>query len=154
MGDCIPSHLGQKLAYGVCDKDGNVWFLPLNTPTKMVRMRPRTPQTPFLATLLQPKHHAVLLEGLRDLRCYGPALAVALWREAVRVGGDPGLVSGLLEAAAPVLPSVIMASIKKDNGSMAGMLLRTILAVLPPQVNALWGRWYCTGSQCEGLGSW
>ena len=126
----------------------------MNTPTKIVRMRPRRPQTALLATLLQPKYHAVLREGLRDVRCYGPALAVALWREAVRAGGDPGLVSGLLEAAASVLPSVITASIKKDNGSMASMLLRTILAVLPPQVNALWGCWYCAGSQCGGLGSW
>ena len=68
-------------------------------------------------------------EGLRDLRCYGPALAVALWREAVRVGGNSALVSGLLEAAAPALPTLMTASIDKDNGSTARLLIRTILAL-------------------------
>ena len=118
-----------------------MWFFPVNTPCRAVRLRPRRPQTALLTTLLQPKHHVVLQEGLRDLRCYGPALAVALWREAVRAGGDPGLVSGLLDAAAQVLPAVIMASIEKDKGSTACMLLRTILAVLPPQVSTLGTCW-------------
>ena len=59
---------------------------------------------------------------------------MALWREAVRVGGDSALVSGLLDAAATVIPGVVVASIKEDNGSTASRLLRTILEVLPPQV--------------------
>ena len=111
----------------------------------MLRLAPRRPQTPLLTTLLQPEHHIVLREGLSDLRCYGPALAVALWREAVRTGGNSALVRGLLEAAATALPMVVTASIEKDDGSTARMLLRTILAVLPPQVNALGPFGYCTG---------
>ena len=62
---------------------------------------------------------------------------MALWREAVRVGGDSALVSALLEAAAAALPGVVMTSIKEDNGSTASRLLRTILAVIPPQVCSL-----------------
>ena len=120
-------------------------------PTKIVRLRPRQPQTPLLTSLLQPQHHVALQEGLRDQHCYGPALAVALWREAVRAGGDPGLVSGLLDAAAQVLPSVIMASIEKDKGSTACMLLRTILAVLPPQVSKLGTCWCARGPSVRFL---
>jgi len=37
---------------------------------------------------------------------------------------------------------VIMASIKEDHGSTASRLLRTILAVMPPQV-------YSLGSLCD-----
>ena len=132
----IPSEMvGMKfLGYGARDRDGNIWFAPSNVPARIIRVAPRRPQTPFLTTLVQPQHHVVLKEGLRDLRCYGPALAVALWREAVRVGGDCALVSELLEAAAATLPTVIMASIEKENGRTASLLLRTILRVLPPQV--------------------
>ena len=59
---------------------------------------------------------------------------VALWREAARAGGDLALVSGLLAAAAKALPTVVAGSIKNENGRTAGMLLRTILAVLSSQV--------------------
>ena len=118
----------------VTDKDGTMWMLPLHSPTRMLRITPRQPQTALLTTLLQPEHRAVLQEGLRDMCCYGPALMVALWREAVRAGGDLALVSELLRAAATVLPTVVAGSIKNDNGRTVGILLRTILAVLSSQV--------------------
>ena len=137
VGEAHPPELSMKLGPCVLDRDGAIWHLPLHGPAPMVRQAPRQPQTPFLARLAQPQHHIVLREGLRDLRCYGPALAVALWREAVRIGGDSALVSSLLEAAATALPDVVMASIKKDSGSTAYRLLQTILAVMPPQVYAL-----------------
>ena len=41
---------------------------------------------------------------------------------------------GLLDAVAPVLPAVVKESIEKNNDITAHMLLRTIVAVLPPQV--------------------
>ena len=78
--------------------------------------------------------------------CYGPALMVALWREAVRSGGDLALVSELLRVAATVLPTVVAGSIKNDNGRTVGMLLRTILAVLPSQVRE------CVSSRILGQG--
>ena len=108
----------------------------------MLRLAPRRPQTPLLATLLKPEYHAILQEGLRDLRCYGPALAVALWREVVRAGGDSKLVCGLLEVAATVLPKIVMASIKEDGGSTARLLLRTIaiLGLSPPKVSVYLSR--------------
>merc|ERR1719182_1315683 len=43
------------------------------------------------------------------------------------------MVCGLLEAAAAVLPAVVTASIKQNNGKTAYKLMRTILAMLPPQ---------------------
>ena len=123
------------MAGGVLDGDGAIWMLPVNPPVRMLRLVPTRPQqTPLLTTLLRPKYHRVLQEGLRDLRCYGPALVVALWREAVRVDGNSALVCGLLEAAAPVLPAVVTESIKLDGGSTARMLLRTILALFSPEV--------------------
>ena len=124
-----------KVMHGLCDKDGAIWFCPIQTDVRFIRLAPRLPQTALLTTLAQPKHHVILQEGLRDLRCYGPALAVALWREAVRAGGDSKLVCSLLRAVAEALPTVVTTSIKtSNNGRSACMLLRTILAVLPPQV--------------------
>ena len=137
VGQAFPAHLVAKLGNVIVDRDGAVWSVPVNLPSTMVRLAPRRPQTSFLTSLLQPEHHIILCEGLRDLRCYGPALAVALWREAVRIGGDSALVSSLLEAAATALPDVVMASIEEDRGSTAYRLLQTILAVLPPQVYVL-----------------
>ena len=145
IGEPMPPDQRIKMALGVRDKDGAIWMLPHNAPARMLRVGPRPPQTPLLATLLQPEHHIVLREGLQDLRCYGPALAVALWREAVRTGGDNALVCRLLEVAATVLPTVILASIKKDNGSTACMLLRTILAMFSSEVGA-------SGPLCYGAG--
>ena len=133
----VPSNLRAKLTHSVVDRDGAIWLLPGNTPSGIVRLGPRPPQTALLTTLLQPQHRVILCEGLRDLQCYGPALAVALWRETARVGGDKAMVCGLLEAAAAVLPAVVTASIKQNNGKTAYMLMRTILAMLPPQVHAL-----------------
>ena len=128
-----PQSIMKTFGYGAQDRDGNTWLTPCFSGP-MVRIAARQPQIPFLTSLLQPQHHLVLQEGLRDLRCYGPALVVAMWREAVRVGGDCALVSGLLDAAATTLPKVIMASINKENGKTAALLLRTMLRVMPPQV--------------------
>ena len=134
MSHPLPSKsIMRTFGYGAQDRDGNIWMTP-NFSGPVVRIAARQPQTPFLTTLLQSQHHLVLQEGLRDLRCYGPALVVAMWREAVRVGGDSALVSGLLDAAATTLPTVIVASINKDNGKTAALLLRTMLRVMPPQV--------------------
>ena len=108
----------------------------------MVRVAPGRPRTELLNTLLQPQHHALLLEGLRDYRCYGPALVVELWRESVQTGGHSALVSDLLDAAATVLPAVVATSLKKDDGLTARMLLKTIVAVLPLQVCMPRTVWY------------
>ena len=134
VGDVVTSEVRQTLYTGVCDRDGTIWFLPCHCPARMLRLVPGRRRTPLLTTLSQSQHFTVLREGLHDLRCYGSALAVALWREAVRIDGDPTLVCGLLEAAATALPTVITTSIQNDNGSMARMLLLTILTILPPQV--------------------
>merc|ERR1719174_1676212 len=133
VGEALPPDQIGKHSFGTRDRDGAIWMLPLMPGGRMLRLAPRRPQTPLLTTLLQPNHLVVLREGLRDLRCYGPALAVALWREAVRVGGDLKLVYGLLEATSTVLPAVVTASIKEDRGSTARMLLLTILETLPPE---------------------
>ena len=135
VGEAVPAP-GSR-CYGVVDRDDAIWLLPMSPSACMVRLAPRRPQTPLLTTLLQPKHHAVLQERLSDQRCYGPALLAAMWREAVRAGGDRALVCGLLEAVAPVLPAVVKESIEKNNDITAGMLLRTIVTVLPPQVGHL-----------------
>ena len=111
-------------------------MLPANK-ARTVRVAPGRPQTALLSTLLQPQHRALLHEGLRDQRCYGPALVVALWRESVRTGGDSALVCKLLDAAATSFPAVVTTSLKEDNGRTACMLMRTILAVLPQQVGVL-----------------
>ena len=146
VGEAIPPDQMGKHSFSTLDRDGATWMFPIMPGGRMLRLAPRRPQTSLLTTLLQPKHHAVLREGLRDLRCYGPALAVALWREAVRVGGDSKLVCGLLEATSTVLPAVVTASIKEDHGSTARMLLRAILALFPPQVGA------CIWALCCGTG--
>ena len=87
VGEAIPPELKMMLSWPVLDKDGAIWCCPLGTPMQMVRLSPRRPNTALLATMLEPQNHVVLREGLLDLRCYGPAIAVALWREAVRL--DP-----------------------------------------------------------------
>ena len=145
IGEALPPSQIGKMIFGAVDRDGAVWLLPEQSPARMVRVAPRRPQTPLLATLLQPQHRAVLHEGLRDMRCYGPALVVALWREAVRAGGDTTLVCRLLEAAATALPTVVTASITEDNGSTASMLLRTIVTLVSPQVGASGPRYYVAG---------
>ena len=137
LDKAFPPSLRMKLAQGVTDRDGAIWFLPLNAPCRMFRIAPGRSRTELLTTLSQSQHRALLLEGLRDYRCYGPALMVELWRESVRPGGDSALVSELLEAAATVIPAVITASFKTDDdGLTALMLLKTIVAVLPLQVDA------------------
>ena len=137
LNEVFPPSLMMKLEGNVVDNDGAIWFTPVNAPTRMFRMGPRQPRTDFLSTLSQPKHHALLLEGLCDYRCYGPALVVELWRESVRPGGDSALVCALLDTAASVLPAVVSESFKLDNGLTARMLLKTIVAVLPLQVCVL-----------------
>ena len=134
VGEALPPDQVGKLSFGLRDRDGAIWMTPIMPGGRLLRLAPRRPQTPLLATLLQPNHLAVLREGLRDLRCYGPALVLAMWREAVRPGGNCALVRGLLEATSAVLPAVVTASIKEDRGSTARMLLHAILALFPPQV--------------------
>ena len=100
----------------------------------MLKMKPRQNHLPLLSNLLQTDQLHVLQEAMQDISCYAPALAVALWREAVRPGGDGELVRRLLDAVAPVLPEAILDSIEKDGGSTAILLLQTMFAVSPPQV--------------------
>ena len=137
LNEVFPPSLMMKLVGSVVDNDGAIWFTPVNAPTRMFRMGPRPPRTDFLSTLSQSEHHALLLEGLTDYRCYALTLVVELWRESVRPGGDSLLVCKLLNAVATVLPAVITTSFKTDKGLTARMLLKTIVAVLPLQVCVL-----------------
>ena len=152
VGEAIPNDQLMKTSFSVLDKDGVVWCLPTHTGgnSRMVRITPGQPCTALLTNLLQPEQRVVLYEGLRDL-CYGPALVVELWREAVRNGGDFNLVSSLLETAATVLPTVVTTSIMQDNGSTACMIFRTILAIMPPQVCTSGFLPYCVQGICDGV---
>ena len=135
VGEAIPANQVNKMYFSAVDTHGAIWFLPHNTPSHLMRLDPGKPRTQLLTKLTQPQHHAVLREGIVDQRCYGPALVVALWREAVRTDGNPAPVCELLDAVAPVLPRVVAESIDKGNGTTARMLLLTISAVLPPQAS-------------------
>merc|ERR1711971_15838 len=74
----IPSSLQTKLVNGVVDTDGALWLTLCSPPERIVRVTPARPRTELLSTLLQSQHRDLLLEGLSDYRCYGPALVVEL----------------------------------------------------------------------------